>query len=52
LRSSSIRKPFALRMREYRLLIDPDGSLRSFDSLMEKRAVFGFERFTLYKVQA
>ncbi|HYB75412.1 MAG TPA: hypothetical protein VEC08_00485 [Nitrososphaerales archaeon] len=30
----------------------PDGSLRSFDSLSEKRAVFGFERFVLYKIQA
>jgi hypothetical protein len=39
-------------MRDYRILLDPDGSMRSFDSLPERRAVFGFERLTIYKVQA
>jgi len=52
LRASAVRRPLALRMRDYRLLLDPDGSLRSFDSLRERRAVFGFERLSIYKVQA
>jgi hypothetical protein len=41
-----------LRARDYRLLLDPDGSLKSLDSLQEHRAVFGFERLSIYKVQA
>jgi hypothetical protein len=52
LHASAVRKPLALRMRDYRILLDPDGSLRSFDSLPERRAVFGFERLSIYKVQA
>jgi hypothetical protein len=52
LRSSAIRRPLTLRMRDYRILLDPDGSMRSFDSLPERRAVFGFERLSIYKVQA
>jgi len=51
-RASAIKKPLVLRMRDYRILLDPDGSLRSFDSLPERRAVFGFERLSIYKVQA
>ncbi len=39
-------------MREYRLVVDPDGTVRSCDSLAERRAVFGFERVTFYKLQA
>ncbi len=51
-RSSSLRKPLSLRMRDARMLVEPDGSVRSFDSLSERRAIFGFERVQLYKVQA
>jgi len=32
--------------------LDPDGSVRSFDSLQEGRALFGFEQLWFYKVQA
>src|SRR5208337_4699589 len=52
LRSSAIRRPLTMRMRDYRILLDPDGSLRSFDSLPERRAVFGFERLSIHEVQA
>jgi hypothetical protein len=52
LRASAVRRPLTLLMRDYRILLDPDGSLRSFDSLTERRAVFGFERLSIYKVQA
>jgi hypothetical protein len=52
LRASIVRRPLALRMGEYRLLLDPEGSVRSLDSLSERRAVFGYERISFYKVQA
>ncbi len=52
LRASAIRKPIALRMRGFRALVEPDGSLRSFDALRERRSVFGFEHAWIYKVQA
>ncbi len=52
LRASAIRKPIALRMRGSRALVEPDGSLRSFDALPERRSVFGFEQVWIYKVQA
>ena len=52
LKSSALRKPLMLQSRACRLTIDPDGSVRSFDSLMEKRALFGFGQLWFYKVQA
>ena len=52
LRSSTLKKPFSLRAGDSRILVEPDGSVRSFDSLSERRALFGFERPWLYKVQA
>jgi hypothetical protein len=51
-RASAVRRPLILRMRDYRILLDPEGSLGSFDSLPERRAVFGFERLSIYKVRA
>ena len=41
-----------LQSRACRLVIDPDGSVRYFDSFQEKRALFGFEQLWFYKVQA
>jgi hypothetical protein len=52
LRASAIKRPLTLRTRNYRIILDPDGAVRSFDSLSERRAVFGFERLAIYKVQA
>jgi hypothetical protein len=51
LRASVVRRPLVLWMRDYRILLDPEGSVRSFDSLSERRAVFGFEHLSIYKVQ-
>jgi hypothetical protein len=52
LRTSSLRRPFSLWDRDSRIIVDPDSSIKSFDSLSEKRALFGLERFRIYKVQA
>ena len=52
LRSSSLKRSFSLQVKGCRIFIDPDGSVRSFYSLQEKRALFGFEQVWLYKVQA
>ncbi len=51
LRSSSLRRTINLRMRGTRVRVDPDGSVRSLDSLAERRALFGFEQVRLFKVQ-
>ena len=51
-RSSALRKPLSLWARDCRLVVDPEGSVRSMDSYSEGRALFGFERPWLYKVQA
>jgi hypothetical protein len=50
-RSSVARKPFVLMRGGFRLLLEPDGSLQSFDSLPEHRALFGSERLLFFKVQ-
>ena len=47
-----MRKPLLLQSRACRIVADADGSVRSFDSLLEKRALFGFEQLWIYKVQA
>ncbi len=52
LRSSSLRRALSLQMRGCRVLVDADGSVRSFYSLKEGRALFGFEQVWFYKVQA
>ena len=52
LRASSLKKPVQLQSRACRIVVDPDGSVQSFDSLQEKRSLFGFEQLWLYKVQA
>jgi hypothetical protein len=52
LRSSVLRKPLKLRAHACRILLDPDGSVRGFDSFSERRALFGLERVWIYKVQA
>ena len=41
-----------LHSRACRLVLDPDGSVRYFDSFQERRALFGFEQLWFYKVQA
>ncbi len=52
LRSSGLKRPLLLQSRASRLVVDPDGSVRSFDSLQERRALFGFEQIWFYKIQA
>ena len=52
LRSSGLRRPMMLQSRACRVVIDPDGSVRYFDSFQERRALFGFEQLWFYKVQA
>ena len=52
LRSSSLKRPLTLQSGACRILMDPDGSVRSFDSLAERRSLFGFEQLWLCKVQA
>ena len=41
-----------LQSRACRIVVDPDGSVRYFDSFQERRALFGFEQLWFYKVQA
>jgi hypothetical protein len=50
-RSSALRKPISLRLNGFRILVDADGSVRSFDSLGEGRSLFGREHLWLYKVR-
>jgi hypothetical protein len=52
LRASALRKPVSLRFRGARLLVDADGTVRSYDSFNERRSIFGQERLLVYKVQA
>ena len=52
LRSSVLRRPLNLQSQGCRIRLDPDSSVRSLYSLQEKRALFGFEQLTFYKVQA
>ena len=52
LRSSALRRPLSFQSRGCRLRVEPDGSVRSFCSLQERRALFGFDQLTLCKVQA
>jgi len=52
LRSSALRRPLGLLSRACRVVVEPDGGVRGFHSLQEKRALFGYEQVWLYKVQA
>ena len=52
LRSSTLRRPLCLSEGSSRILLDPDGSVSAFDSLSEKRVLFGREQVHLYKIQA
>jgi len=52
LRSSVLKRPLLMQSKASRVVLDPDGSVRSFDSLQERRALFGFEQVWFYKIQA
>ena len=52
LRSSSFKRPLNLQLQGCRLKVESDASARSFYSLKERRALFGFEQLSLFKVQA
>jgi hypothetical protein len=52
LKSSSLKRPLLLQAKGCRAVVDPDGSVRSFESQEERRALFGFEQLRFYKVQA
>ena len=52
LRSSFLRRPFSLWDRDSRIIVEPDSSIKSLDSLSEKRALFGLQRIRIFKVQA
>ena len=52
LRSSALKRPLSLQSRGCRTSVDPDGSVRAFTSLAERRALFGLEQVWFYKVQA
>ena len=51
-RSSTLKRPISLLSRACRVAVEPDGAVRGFHSLQEKRALFGYEQVWLYKVQA
>ena len=52
IRSSMLRRPLTLQYLGCRLRVEPDGSVRSLYSLRERRALFGFEQLSFFKVQA
>ena len=52
LRSSNLRRPFPLTLDATRLAVDPDSSILTCTSLSERRALFGTERLSFFKVQA
>jgi len=52
LRSSGLKRPVAAQGRGCKVLVDPDGSVRAFVSLQEKRSLFGLEQVWICKVQA
>src|SRR5215470_767543 len=51
-KSSSLKRPISIRSGGDRLLIDPDGAVRSYDSMTERRTIFGRDALFFYKVQA
>jgi len=52
LRSSALKRPISIQQHGCRIVVDPDMSVRQFHSLLERRALFGFEQVFLYKIQA
>jgi hypothetical protein len=50
--ASALGAPLRIGEGPLRLSLERDGSVRSFDSLSEKRAIFGYEGVLFYKVQA
>ncbi len=52
LKSSSLRRPLTIHSRGCKAVVDSDGSIRSLDSLQEKRSLFGYEQLWFYKLQA
>lgn len=52
LRSSSLRRPLSLLGDGCRASVEPDGAVRSYDSFVEGRALFGLEQVWFYKIQA
>jgi hypothetical protein len=52
IRSSALKRSLSLQTLGCRIIVDPDGAVRAFKSLPEKRALFGHEQLWLYKVQA
>ena len=52
LRSGNLRRPISLRSRDTRLVVESDSAVRSFDSLSERRALFGYEQTRVFKLQA
>ncbi|HYC26674.1 MAG TPA: hypothetical protein VEB67_01475, partial [Nitrososphaerales archaeon] len=51
-RASQLKRPIALKFKDTRLLVEPDGAVRSFESLSERRSLFGYEQVWIYKTQA
>lgn len=52
IRSSMLKSPIVLRSSGTTLSIDPSGAVRSFGSLAERRALFGYEQVWVFKLQA
>ena len=51
-RSSALKRPLSLHSDGCRLHVDPDGAVKSLESLQERRALFGLAQVWFYKVQA
>jgi hypothetical protein len=51
-RASSLKKPLTFRRRNLRLSLEPDGSVRSLESMSERRLLFGREQIALYRGKA
>lgn len=52
MRSSYLRSPVSLSFGGCRATLAPDGSMLSFDSRRERRALFGYEGLRIFKLQA
>ena len=47
-----LKSPLLLRSAGNRLAVDPSGAVRTFDSLVERRALFGYDQVWAHKLQA